>query len=176
MTPMNLMVGAAMAGTLALPGSAGATYFVVNVNSTPTIKYHADGQIELVSDIVYFSDIFVQQGDTFTINVNFIPPITQFSVAPGRAAAFLCEPRGSPCSNHHGLELSWNENPTFYSDGFSVDGSASGYGHNPKADIDLRLIDYYFASSPEPATWTMMILGMGAIGVALRRRRIPAAV
>ena len=30
-----------------------------------------------------------------------------------------------------------------------------------------------FAAVPEPATWAMMLLGFGAIGFALRRRRAP---
>jgi hypothetical protein len=29
-----------------------------------------------------------------------------------------------------------------------------------------------FASAPEPATWGMMILGLGAVGYAMRRRRV----
>lgn len=39
---------------------------------------------------------------------------------------------------------------------------------------DLRAMDvigYNLASVPEPATWSMMILGFGAVGAALRRRR-----
>lgn len=31
------------------------------------------------------------------------------------------------------------------------------------------------AAVPEPATWAMMILGFGAVGSAMRRRRLPAA-
>jgi hypothetical protein len=31
-----------------------------------------------------------------------------------------------------------------------------------------------YASTPEPATWAMMLLGFGAIGMAVQRRRHPA--
>lgn len=33
-----------------------------------------------------------------------------------------------------------------------------------------------FASAPEPATWSLMILGMGAVGFAMRRRRVSVKV
>ena len=33
-----------------------------------------------------------------------------------------------------------------------------------------------FASAPEPSTWAMMILGMGAIGYSMRRRRVAVKV
>jgi hypothetical protein len=31
-----------------------------------------------------------------------------------------------------------------------------------------------FSAGPEPATWGMMLLGFGAVGFAMRRRRRPA--
>ena len=34
--------------------------------------------------------------------------------------------------------------------------------------------DINFAAVPEPATWAMMLLGFGAVGFAMRRRRQPA--
>lgn len=33
-----------------------------------------------------------------------------------------------------------------------------------------------FASAPEPSTWGMMILGLGAVGYAMRRRRVAVKV
>jgi hypothetical protein len=33
-----------------------------------------------------------------------------------------------------------------------------------------------FSAVPEPATWGMMLLGFGAVGYAMRRRRRPALV
>jgi hypothetical protein len=38
----------------------------------------------------------------------------------------------------------------------------------------LRLVLGTSAAVPEPATWAMMLLGFGGIGVAMRRRRKPA--
>lgn len=36
--------------------------------------------------------------------------------------------------------------------------------------------DFRFDALPEPSTWAMMLLGFGAIGIALRRRRSPTAI
>ena len=53
---------------------------------------------------------------------------------------------------------------TFYGDGigeYLVAGGTIRYG----------LVDIGSVGVPEPATWAMMILGMGAVGAGMRRRR-----
>lgn len=50
--------------------------------------------------------------------------------------------------------------------GFGIRTSHATYG-----DITSIRIDYLTYNVPEPATWGMMILGFGLIGVALRRAR-----
>ncbi len=47
---------------------------------------------------------------------------------------------------------------------FAADGSA-GCCYGPALD------NVSIAAVPEPATWSMMLLGFGAIGVGLRRRK-----
>jgi hypothetical protein len=74
-----------------------------------------------------------------------------------------------------------------FSDGVSDQASHWAQGTNgvmaPEANagqtenitsLDLRAMDvigYNLASVPEPATWSMMIIGFGGIGVSLRRRQ-----
>ena len=50
----------------------------------------------------------------------------------------------------------------------SINFSGSQYG------VDNFTFDSVQAAVPEPATWAMMLLGFGAIGVARRRRRSKA--
>lgn len=38
--------------------------------------------------------------------------------------------------------------------------------------VTIDLLPAAVGSVPEPATWSMMILGFGAIGVAMRRRKL----
>jgi len=44
---------------------------------------------------------------------------------------------------------------------------------NP-ASVVTGNFTFYVQAVPEPATWALMLLGFGGIGVAMRRRRIPA--
>ena len=49
-------------------------------------------------------------------------------------------------------------------------GSQQGSGTNPTR-TGLAALDNIFVSTPEPATWVMMLLGVGAIGGMVRRER-----
>ncbi len=46
---------------------------------------------------------------------------------------------------------------------------------NPARCSLTTRIDWYVQGVPEPASWTMMIAGFGAVGAAARRRRAMAA-
>ena len=47
--------------------------------------------------------------------------------------------------------------------------SAGGYGQNGIALVNFSIAQN--AAVPEPATWAMMLIGFGGIGVSLRRRK-----
>jgi hypothetical protein len=108
------------------------------------------------------SDYVISTIDSSVANINFMARVDGF----GSAANF---------------------NPLVAQD-FKADVGAAGYGqvgdfsayvrdHAP-AGVDIGR-NYAFRVSgvvPEPATWGMMIVGFGATGLLLRRRRRPALV
>lgn len=79
---------------------------------------------------------------------------------------------GSPASDTYSLDTGgtgYNSNP-----GYQSSYSAYVEDHfNPAFYTGPAFINYAFLVSgavPEPATWAMMLVGMGAIGFAMRRR------
>jgi len=58
----------------------------------------------------------------------------------------------------------------------SPDGSGAGAPYGIAVATPLDVLDYTggvsLSPTPEPASWAMMILGLGAIGLALRRRQV----
>ena len=52
---------------------------------------------------------------------------------------------------------------------FPTSTSSGGYGQNGIALVNFSIAQG--AAVPEPATWAMMLMGFGAIGVSLRRRK-----
>lgn len=50
------------------------------------------------------------------------------------------------------------------------------YGYETAADTSILTGAQQVAAVPEPATWGMIILGMGAIGFAMRRRKVSTQV
>ena len=51
------------------------------------------------------------------------------------------------------------------------DGTTVANGDGPDADLNLWAMRTGPAAVPEPATWAMMLVGFGAIGFSMRRRR-----
>ena len=47
-------------------------------------------------------------------------------------------------------------------------------GNSPNGGAASGSVTFRLSAVPEPATWAMMLLGFGAIGFAMRRRRRPA--
>jgi hypothetical protein len=54
-------------------------------------------------------------------------------------------------------------------------GTYSGGGYGPLIDNFAVDVTDYAAAVPEPATWTMLIAGLGLVGAAARRRRMHVA-
>ncbi|MBB3692460.1 PEPxxWA-CTERM sorting domain-containing protein [Sphingomonas sp. BK580] len=60
-------------------------------------------------------------------------------------------------------------NPTFAPGSYTL----TGYNDETGGTLNIRSVN---AAVPEPATWAMMILGMGVIGVAMRRQKVATNV
>ena len=89
----------------------------------------------------------------------FIVPFTSCGVAAGGCGA-----------------VDWSNTPTIFNFGsggsFSVLLHDATFGTPGSARVS-GTFTYLSASVPEPGTWAMMLLGFGAVGFALRRRRTP---
>ena len=75
--------------------------------------------------------------------------------------------------------VDWSNTPTVFNFGsggsFSVLLQDAVFGTPGSARVS-GTFTYLSASVPEPSTWAMMLLGFGAVGFALRRRRTPKLV
>ena len=89
----------------------------------------------------------------------FIIPLTSCGVLAGGCGA-----------------VDWSNTPTIFNFGsggsFSVLLQDATFGTPGSARVS-GTFTYLSASVPEPGTWAMMLLGFGAVGFALRRRRTP---
>ena len=80
-----------------------------------------------------------------------------FETMQGQNSSFMPTVSGSP-ANPLGDEAFWNGTQWFANDGQNV-------------GIRIMSVDPVMGTVPEPTAWTMLILGFGALGAALRVRR-----
>ncbi|MFS0772108.1 PEPxxWA-CTERM sorting domain-containing protein [Sphingomonas sp. 1P08PE] len=69
------------------------------------------------------------------------------------------------------LVLTFNNNSEFAA--FALGDIAAGFLNQQEFEGTAQ---FDVAAVPEPSTWAMMLLGFGAVGVALRRRRMSVAL
>lgn len=157
---MRKIAGAAVAATLALGASsaASAATLVIPFGNTP-------GTSGGFSDVYTFSfptagkaSISINSAISGSLtNVNFLHNGVIFNGTPlaviSKGAVELLQLVNQPVAA--GLQT------------LTIKGSAQKLGSYTGT--------ISFASVPEPATWAMMILGMGAVGMAMRSRRAKTA-
>jgi len=92
------------------------------------------------------------------------------------AAEFLLRPQAS----NFGTSASFRCAAAYFSDTYThcdYGDAQSGYIWDPSASnssaVETWVVRAAVGAVPEPATWAMMLLGFGAIGMALRRSRKP---
>jgi hypothetical protein len=172
-------------GTVALAGPSGATALIAGTgwqsdtvsaagiasNASPITFTVAPGTSDIFSltDGLGLKDLFtVTIGGAVTAMSTVTNYPTSFDNTLGPAAA-TAGPAWSDSGTSH-LQLDFA--PGTYSLSIASNCSSSSC----PATFDDRLDLANLAPVPEPATWAVMLLGFGALGVSMRRRRFAEAV
>jgi hypothetical protein len=173
-----LTAAAAVAGAIATPAAAATYTYVGN-------WYVGDGEVWTNNPAVYSgqeaaallfggvaSDYAISTIDSNPLNINFSAFVDGWG-----DDQYL----NTPVSQSYSLDLGnpgYNDpagTGTAYS-AFVLDHSCDNRYSNPNEGCtsNVRGLNFAFrinSAVPEPATWAMMLVGFGAVGVAARRRR-----
>ena len=190
----------AAAAALAIAGPAQAVIFTLGNNPQPgeqSILFAAQSSVTTLigTGNVTPTDTLTLTGGTFSVSTNVITAasgdITAVTITPSSPlTALIFNPQNGP-----GANLSVDVTTNLGIDNFLYSlGSGnnfltittgagefiqsvaltSGVGFEDLATIRASFVPATDNGVPEPATWAMMLLGFGAIGVAMRRRRSAA--
>lgn len=90
----------------------------------------------------------------------------------GQFASFTSpsKPSTSNGDNFIGLRAAVG-NDFYYGYAFTTNNTLNSYAFETTANTAITATTAVAAAVPEPATWAMMILGMGVVGFAMRRRK-----
>jgi hypothetical protein len=154
----------------------GAGYLVASDGEAP---FHPFGVTFDVSDGLNFSSVgftWTQAADSFWTNIG-----TQTWVLPADLTSFGCGvENGTTCEpvGHFVSPSAWTPIALGTWDILDAEGGISDVivTTNTAAGADLKFYsDPTFPGGvPEPATWAMMLLGFGGLGVMLRRKHVAA--
>jgi len=118
-----------------------------------------------------------QPSGSFTITSldNSLFKISSFDFAPTASSPFvdIFNSTGSPVYSFSGSTagtISYGTTGGAFDTGLSNKFTFNLYGYGATG-ASLSLDNIVITSVPEPATWAMMVLGLGAVGMTLRRRR-----
>jgi hypothetical protein len=180
----------AIAAAAFLPASAQAA-ITIDINQVGTSVVAAgSGSFNTIGLTTYSTG---NQGGSFinaasgVVSVGAAAPIKILSGVSGPTLGFLQGPTFASSSSGDTFGISQYLGaiylPANYQSNAALSGSST-YLNTTLASLGLRAGQYVFRSAadtvtlnigatgavPEPATWAMMILGMGAVGFAMRRR------
>ena len=127
----------------------------------------------LGSESYYSESFFVNGNQVFTENTNFTNWNTGGTSAPIALTDFLTaiftSNTGVPATpGSIGLAVFADANGTYNTQDiyFGYDDGGAG----PDRDYDDMIVEATILPIPEPATWALMIAGIAAVGVSMRRR------
>ncbi|MBI0474427.1 PEP-CTERM sorting domain-containing protein [Sphingomonas sp. MA1305] len=181
----HLFTLAAAGAALAIAAPASATTSI-NFETTPsgasTTAGSAVGSTYSSLGINFTGASFVQCGGgcpapaygMFIAGANFTSPITATLTTLADAFSFANVSSSSGTANAYGAtgnllqSINFSDFPSTYS--FAVTGIKSVTFSGPQYGVDNFSFNAT-AAVPEPATWALMILGMSAVGFAMRRRK-----
>ena len=141
-----------------------------------TVTFKNNARVTFLGDVVFFPTIFAfDSNGTFLVDTNFsfiggssntISPIIKFREAVGSLNI------GTSYSPN---EYKTNIDPVTFL-GFrkiiTIVGATPGAPQNfDSIAINIFNGSFTFTTVPEPATWAMMLIGFGGIGVTMRARR-----
>ncbi|MBM6577728.1 PEPxxWA-CTERM sorting domain-containing protein [Microvirga sp. SRT01] len=184
----SIMLAAASTMFVMAASTAAATPIITNIGadlstSPYTFTYMGSSFTFGSNGQLFTGPITVSTANGGEINTTFGEPSAYFpdrgtvSFGPGmNFAAFPTETaiRFSNGENYFGLRAVTNTG-TFYGFAYSSDNILNTIGFETVADATITATTMAGAV-PEPATWAMMIGGIGMVGGAMRRRRVSTKV
>lgn len=180
---------AALAGVVAIAAPAAAVPVITNVNAnlaaSPFTFSFMGGSFTFGSTGDIFAPLSVSTGGGGLVNSFFGQP-TSFFVDRGTVSfgpnsfpsAFTAFPTPTtvPSSNGNnfiGLAAS-SGGMTYYGFAYTTNTVLNSYGFETVAG--QTIIATVAPAVPEPGTWALMMVGFGAVGYVMRRRRVRVAV
>jgi hypothetical protein len=157
---------------------------VLNVKMTFASGASFDGKVKFADDYSYVTDVtgllkgygneFQTPDPTASTTINWVwDNGVNFASGASTYGTFLMNGAGS---GYTGSDYSnWVDFTYDYSNPGKLTFSDAGFG-NAASSIDQMISGSISAAGvPEPATWALMILGFGAVGGTMRRRRSATA-
>lgn len=179
----SLIAFTAVSAFLATPASAAAVLVqgAGSFSGTPITASFGSSTFTFAPSGDPFGPLSISTGGTGQVNTIFGAPTTYFvdrgtvTFGPSDLYAAITSPteiRFSNGNNFIGLRA-MNGSDVFYGYAFTTDTMLNGVVFNNVANqaITASVNLPSPAAVPEPATWAMMLLGFGAMGVAVRRSR-----
>lgn len=150
------------------------------INGSPNVGdlVWQSGSIDIATGTNYFFEAFVANVCCSGGGIN--PPFLTFSVSlddGAETALVQLGVPGDPVGNWIGLSSQFNSGSATKARLSLFNANTIREGNDFAIDdinLDTRSIVVVDGGVPEPATWAMMLMGFGAIGAALRKRKTNA--
>jgi hypothetical protein len=147
-------------------------FTLANLGDSLTLNVLTIGTTETSVNI--FTDTTPRQ---VTVDFAFLNPLDATgALVTGSTTGFIVPLTGCGILSGGCGAVDWSNTPTVFNFGtggsFSLLLQDAAFGTPGTANV-RGTFTYLTAAVPEPGTWAMMLLGFGAVGFAMRRRRTP---